>query len=247
MNLHTDFSRITPCGGNCSECEKLTSGKCAGCLKSGGKCIAMWENDCDIFSCCQRHNAKFCGICDEFPCGFIEKTVSEWDADGIKRLKVLSDEFLHQQKAFTENLPALWKRIGSHGVMTLSSCSGSRVTSRPMSVVVIAGKFYCQTDESFLKWEQIRKNPYCALCVGKFSVEGKSRNIGRPSDSENQFFIKEFKKHFFGSYTAYSSRPTEILLEITPSLIYLWDYKVNKPFAEYYDFANRTYRKEEKN
>ena len=47
--------------------------------------------------------------------------------------------------------PLLWKKIGSHGVMTLSACSHSRVTSRPMSVVVINGKFYCQTDISYLK------------------------------------------------------------------------------------------------
>ena len=40
----------------------------------------------------------------------------------------------------------LWRKIGSHGIMVLSSCAENRVTSRAMSVVVIDGKFYCQTD-----------------------------------------------------------------------------------------------------
>ena len=38
---------------------------------------------------------------------------------------------------FSEKLPALWKKIGTHGVMVLSTCSENRVTSRPVSVVVI--------------------------------------------------------------------------------------------------------------
>ena len=145
---------------------------------------------------------------------------------------------------FDEKLPALWKKIKTHGIMTLSTCSENRVTSRPMSVVVINGKFYCQTDESFLKWQQLRNNPNCALCVKNISIEGKCRKIGRPIDSENQFFLKAFKKSFFGSYIAYSSNPQEILLEITPTLIYLWEYNLTKPYMEYFDFLNFTYHRE---
>ena len=39
----------------------------------------------------------------------------------------------------------LWNKIGSSGIMILSTCADIRVTSRAMSVVVIDGKFYCQT------------------------------------------------------------------------------------------------------
>lgn len=88
----------------------------------------------------------------------------------------------------------LWDRIGSHGVMTLSTCADSRVTSRPMSVGVIGGKFYCQTDESYPKCGQLRKNPNAALCFGNFSIKGKCRIIGRPC--EHEFFIEAMKKIF---------------------------------------------------
>lgn len=56
---------------------------------------------------------------------------------------------------FEEKLSELWKNIGSHDVMVLSTCAENRVTSRPMSVIVIAGKLYCQTDENYLKFKQI--------------------------------------------------------------------------------------------
>jgi len=82
---------------------------------------------------------------------------------------------------FSQKLPALWKKIGSHGVMVLSTCSENRVTSRPVSAVVLNGKFYCQTDENYLKFRQLSKNENAAFSVKNFSIEGKCRNIGRPA------------------------------------------------------------------
>lgn len=136
----------------------------------------------------------------------------------------------------------LWSRIGTHGVMTLSTCAENRVTSRPMSVVVIGEKFYCQTDENYLKCRQLRENPNAALCHNNFSIEGKCRIIGRPYDTD--FFIEAMKKHFGSAVERWSSLPTECVLELTPSLIYSWDYEASKPYMEYWDFANLSYRKE---
>lgn len=144
--------------------------------------------------------------------------------------------------SFSEKLPELWDRIGTHGVMTLSTCAEKRVTSRPMSVAVIGGKFYCQTDENYLKCRQLRQNPNAALCFNNFSVEGKCRMIGRPY--EHEFFIEAMKKYFGSAVERWSSLPTECVLEITPSLIYSWDYENSKPYMEYWDFDNLSYRKE---
>ena len=69
---------------------------------------------------------------------------------------------------FAEKLPLLWKKLGSHSVMTLSTCARSRVSSRPMSVVVIDGKFYCQTDMSYLKCSQIREKFQCGSLREEF-------------------------------------------------------------------------------
>lgn len=145
---------------------------------------------------------------------------------------------------FSEKLPALWKKIGIHGVMVLSTCAENRVTSRPVSVVVIDGKFYCQTDENYLKYKQLMQNENAALSVKNFSVEGKCRSIGKPAD--NQFFIKAMKKHFLPAYMNYSKLETERVLEFVPTLIYSWSYELAKPYMEYWDFKNLSYRKEYK-
>lgn len=144
--------------------------------------------------------------------------------------------------SFSAHLSELWDRIGTHGVMTLSTCADCRVTSRPMSVVVIGGKFCCQTDENYLKCRQLRENPNAALCHNNFSIEGKCRIIGRPY--EHIAFIEAMNKHYGSAVERWSSLPTECVLEITPSLIYSWDYEDSKPYMEYWDFENLTYRKE---
>lgn len=136
----------------------------------------------------------------------------------------------------------LWKKIGTHGVMVLSTCAGNRVTSRPMSMVVLDGKFYCQTDENYLKCQQIRCNSHAAICHKNFSIEGICRIIGRPL--EQDFFIKTMKKYFPLAAMRWSALPTECVLEIVPTLIYLWDYELTKPYMEYWDFQNMVYRKE---
>jgi hypothetical protein len=148
------------------------------------------------------------------------------------------------ENTFSENSLNLWKKIGTHGIMTLSTCADNRVTSRSMSVVIHDGRFYCQTDETFLKYKQIVINPNVALCFKNYSIEGKCRIIGNPLDESNGYFINLYKKHFLMSYKAYSAIPTERLLEIVPTLIYSWEYKFTKPYMEYFDFDNQTYRLE---
>ncbi|MGN0634019.1 MAG: pyridoxamine 5'-phosphate oxidase family protein [Oscillospiraceae bacterium] len=143
---------------------------------------------------------------------------------------------------FSEITKLLWNKIGTHGVMTLSTCADNRVTSRSMSVVVIDGKFYCQTNENYLKYKQISKNPNVALCFDNFSVEGVCRNIGKPL--EHDFFISAMKASFANAVERWSALPSECVLEITPKLIYSWVYEDNKPFMEYWDLDSMTYRKE---
>lgn len=88
-----DFSKINPCGGCCDECGYIRSGECAGCRESEGKCVKLWTNGCEIYRCCEKHNAYFCGICCEFPCNWIVSKISEWDKDGIKKLESLREEY----------------------------------------------------------------------------------------------------------------------------------------------------------
>lgn len=91
--MGTDFSKITPCGGDCSGCKHFTGGECEGCLANGGVCVSMWENGCGIFKCCERHGVKFCGLCSEFPCKWITEKLGEWDSSGIEKQKRLAEEY----------------------------------------------------------------------------------------------------------------------------------------------------------
>ncbi|MBD5141516.1 MAG: DUF3795 domain-containing protein [Ruminococcus sp.] len=241
--MDIDFSKITPCGGDCRSCEHFGA-ECEGCLKNGGKCVHMWENGCKIFACCEKHNVKFCGLCGEFPCDYVKTNITKWDSGAIERLERLGTEYRKRESEFSEQCKKLWKQIGAHGVMVLSTCAENRVTSRSMSVVVIDGKFYCQTDENYLKYKQLMRNENAALCFKNFSIEGKCRSIGKPAD--NDFFIKAMKKYFLPAYMTYSNLDVERVLEITPTLIYSWSYELTKPYMEYWDFENLTYRKEYK-
>lgn len=125
--------------------------------------MELWENGCKIYECCKKHDVAFCGLCKQFPCEWLKQTLT-WDKDGIKHLYKLKTEYQERSAEFSLYLPALWKKIGTHGIMTLSTCSEKRVTSRPMSMIVIDGRFYCQTDQTYLKYRQILKNPNVAIC-----------------------------------------------------------------------------------
>lgn len=91
--MSIDFSKITPCGGNCTDCKYFVDGECKGCLSTKGKCIKMWGNRCEIFACCEKHNAKFCGLCPNFPCDLLENTITQWDEQGIQNLHKLKEEY----------------------------------------------------------------------------------------------------------------------------------------------------------
>ncbi len=154
-------------------------------------------------------------------------------------------EYSDGQQEFTANLQKLWKKIGSHNVLALSTCAGRRVTCRRVSVLFADGKFYFQTGSEMLKYVQLTENPNAALCADNYSIEGVCRDIGKPA--ENDFFIKAMKKYFPLAAKRYSLLPNERTLEFTPSLIYLWNYSITgKPYMEYYDFNSRKYsRKDE--
>lgn len=147
---------------------------------------------------------------------------------------------------FEENFSKMWKKIGNHGVMVLSTCAEQRVTSRPMSVVIVDGKFYCQTDENYLKFRQIMQNGNVALSIKNFSIQGTCHDIGKPLDKANSEIVAAIKKHFLLAYKSYSHIQSERLLEIVPKLIYSWNYEITKPYMEYWDIEKQTYYKEYK-
>lgn len=144
---------------------------------------------------------------------------------------------------FEQSQRKFWKKLKNHNILVLSTGSDNRVSSRRVSVIIKDKKLYFQTDKKFLKFKQLSKNPNAAFCFENYSVEGKCKCIGSPTDNKNSFFAEMLKKYFYLAYKNYTHLKSEQLLEFTPTLIYSWGYEIAKPFMEYWDLENKTYLK----
>ena len=155
-------------------------------------------------------------------------------------------ERYYMSGTFEKTLQPFWNKVKNHNVLTLSTSSNNRVSSRQVSVIIHNEKFYFQTNENFLKFRQISENPNAALNFKSYSIEGKCRCIGKPDEPQNAFFLEFFREHYYIAYKLYSCIVTERLIEFSPTLIYNWGYEKTKPFMEYWDFEKHTYTKEYK-
>lgn len=149
-------------------------------------------------------------------------------------------------ETFEKNLQPFWNKVKNHNVLTLSTSSNNRVSSRQVSVIIYNRKFYFQTDENLKKFRQISENPNAAFNFKSYSIEGKCECIGNSDAPQNKFFLELFRKNFYIAYKLYSGIATERLMEFSPTLIYNWGYEKTKPFMEYWDFEKHTYTKEYK-
>lgn len=88
-----DFETITPCGESCVGCQKKADGLCQGCLESDGHC-KEWEQSkgCPIYRCAKRHDVKFCGLCPEFPCERMLRTIT-WRKNIIAEMRELASAY----------------------------------------------------------------------------------------------------------------------------------------------------------
>lgn len=142
---------------------------------------------------------------------------------------------------FREKLEKLFMDIGSSRKMVLSTSYQDKVTSRMMSIIVLDGCFYFQTDRTFRKYEQMKKNPNVALCIDNFQIEGVCRELGHPS--ENPDFCEEYEKSFKNSYDRYTSHAQERLFVVKPCYIQKWIYEDGEPFVEIFDLGEGSYSK----
>ncbi|MCM1023174.1 MAG: effector binding domain-containing protein [Prevotella sp.] len=98
----TDFSKVTPCGGDCRTCERFGNA-CEGCLKTGGKRrFSEQESSCEIFGCCVSHGVRFCGLCGEFPCERVKNEITQWDSGAVENLAGLAAEYRKRETEFSD-------------------------------------------------------------------------------------------------------------------------------------------------
>lgn len=127
--------------------------------------------------------------------------------------------------------------------MVLSTSVDGRVSSRMVSIVLIDGLFYFQTDKTLRKYDQIISNPNVALCSENIEIEGICSLVGYPL--HNKKFSKAYKKSFLGSFNRYSSLSNERLFSIKPSFIERWIYIDGVPYIETFRIEEEEYRIEE--
>ena len=98
-------------------------------------------------------------------------------------------------------------------------------------------KIYFKTDKNFRKTQQLFKNDRVAMCFNGVQVEGTAKNKGIVVDEEGRIFEKKYKQFLWQSYNAYSHVDTEILIEVTPDFVEIWDEDENrKAFQLFIDF-----------
>ena len=145
---------------------------------------------------------------------------------------------------FLQNSEQLFAKLSDHAIMCLATSQNNIVTARSISVIIYEQKFYFQSDINFLKYQQIKVNPNVALCYNNVQIEGVCKAIGHPLFPENNFFTNLYKQHYKGSFEKYSGLKDEMLFEIMPSKISVWDYEDEKPYQEFYNFHDKSYCKE---
>lgn len=132
---------------------------------------------------------------------------------------------------------ALFRELGEAAKMVLSTSLNDVVTSRMMSVVILDGRLYFQTDRTLRKYGQLTGNANVALCADNLQIEGRCEEAGRPL--ENAAFCAAYRKHFPGSYDAYTALKNERLFSVTPTRIERWIYLEGAPYLEIFDVEAR--------
>ncbi len=138
---------------------------------------------------------------------------------------------------FSEAKQRFFKQLGDWKIMALASSVQDYVMVRNVSCLIYHDKIYFKTDKNFRKTQQIFQNPRVALCCGGVQVEGIAQNKGLVIDEPGRLFEAGYKKYLWGSYNAYSHEEDEILIEVTPKFVEIWDTDENNyAFQIFIDF-----------
>ncbi len=108
---------------------------------------------------------------------------------------------------------------------------------RNVSCLFYHDKIYFKTDKNFRKTRQLYENPRVAMRWNGVQVEGIAAIKGLVIEEEGRIFEQLYKKFLWQSYNAYSHEDTEILVEVTPKFVEIWDEDENRnAFQLFLDF-----------
>ncbi len=129
---------------------------------------------------------------------------------------------------FNEAFEIYKKKLGIYKIMALATSVNDYPMVRNVSCLFYNDKIYFKTDKNFRKTQQLIQNERVAMCFHGVQVEGIAKNTGLVVDEPGLTFEKLYKEYLWGSYNAYSHVDTEILIEVTPKFVEIWDDDENK-------------------
>ena len=125
--------------------------------------------------------------------------------------------------SFEQAVGVMFEKLGDWKIMALASSVNDYVMVRNVSCVFYDDKIYFKTDKNFRKTQQLYQNPQVALCWSGVQVEGIALNKGLVIDEPGRRFEALYKKFLWGSYNKYSHEQDEILIEVSPKFVEVWD------------------------
>lgn len=128
-----------------------------------------------------------------------------------------------KELSFEEAVSLMFEKLGTDKIMALASSQNDYVMVRNVSCLFYSGKIWFKTDKNFRKTQQLFANPNVALCWSGVQVEGTARNCGLVVDEPGRVFEEAYKKYLWESYNKYSHEDTEIIIEVTPKFVEVWD------------------------
>lgn len=130
-----------------------------------------------------------------------------------------------------------YQKLGQKKIMALATSLNDHVMVRNVSVIIHEGKILFKTDKNFRKTKQLIENPRVAICYWGVQIEGIAVNHGLVVDQPDHSFQELYQKYWEKSYNAYPHKDSEILIEIVPKLVEIWDQdEEDKGFQLFIDF-----------
>ena len=124
---------------------------------------------------------------------------------------------------FDEAVALMFDKLGTWKIMALASAVDEHVMVRNVSCLFYDNKIWFKTDKNFRKTQQLYQNPRVAMCWSGVQVEGVAQNKGLVVDEPDRRFEKLYKEHLWGSYNKYSHEESEIIIEVSPKFVEIWD------------------------
>ncbi len=124
---------------------------------------------------------------------------------------------------FDQAVQLMFSKLGDWKIMALASSVNDYVMVRNVSCLFYDGKVWFKTDKNFRKTQQLYQNPRVAMCWSGVQIEGVAQNRGLVVDEPDRRFEKLYKEFLWGSYNKYSHEDSEIIIEVTPKFVEVWD------------------------